>query len=410
MIARPREKLTVWLSATVAICGCAGDTGDSGVALTPIEEWVTKAEYEFGDIFEGDALFGLVVDVDVVPDGSRVYVLDQTAAEISVWTPGGDLIRRFGRQGEGPGEFLRPGELRLLDNLLQVGDLRGFSTFSLEGEFVARNVLPPFVSWRGFPLAVEALLGDGGFLAKPTIPGMVAEGLTGDDPIQEIPFLHAAERNGSWALDTIALMSTRNTTIVLPIAGYDFPRLLTQTWVLEDACGADGVTESVVCARTQDMPPGVVEMVEVAVSSGDTLWMRRFQLAPVPLSEQEVEADVERTASIVARGLGGDSVPSPSLKRRIRETMIVPEYWPAVRGIRLMSNGEVWFVPLADGESNVWYTARRGETEGAIRRIVLPEQFNPRDVNDTHVWGERYDELGVRYVVGRRLVRSGRVR
>ena len=406
MIARLWAKRTVWLSATLAVCGCAGDTGDDGIALTPIEQWVTQAEYEFGDVFEGDALFGLVVDMDVAPDGSRVYVLDQTAAEISVWTPGGDLIRRFGRQGEGPGEFLRPGEVRVLDNLLQVGDLRGFSTFSLEGEFVARNVLPPFVSWRGFPLAVEALLGDGGFLAKPTIPGMVSEGLTGDDPIQEIPFLHAAQREGSWALDTVALVSTRNTTIVFPIAGNDFPRLLTQPWVREDACWADGVTESVVCARTQDMPPGIVEMVEVAVSSGDTLWMRRLQLAPIPLSEQEVEADVERTASVVARGLGGDSVPAASLKRRIRETLIVPEYWPAIRGIRLMPNGEVWFVPLAEGDSNVWYTARRGQAEGAIRRIVLPEQFNPRDVNETHVWGERYDELGVRYVVGRRLVRS----
>ncbi|MDE2678736.1 MAG: hypothetical protein OXI76_12625 [Gemmatimonadota bacterium] len=100
-------------------------------------------------------------------------------------------------------------------------------------------------------------------------------------------------------------------------------------------------------------------------------------------------------------------MPSPSRKRRIREALIVPDYWPAICGIRLMSNGEVWFVPLAEDGSKVWYTARRGRTEGSIRRIVLPDQFNPRDVNETHVWGERYDELGVRYVVGRRLVRSG---
>lgn len=72
-------------------------------------------------------------------------------------------------------------------------------------------------------------------------------------------------------------------------------------------------------------------------------------------------------------------MPSPSLKRRIREALIVPDYWPAIRGIRLMSNGEVWFVPLAEDGSTVWYTARRGRTEGSIRRIVLPDQFNPRD-------------------------------
>ncbi len=407
MTTRPSENATLCLSVLLAVCGCDGDTRVDDISLTPIEEWVTQAEYEFGDVFDGDALFGLVVDVDVATDGSRVYVLDQTASEVSVWTPGGDLIRRFGREGEGPGDLWRPGEVRLLDDVLQVRDLRGFTTFSLEGEFVVRDVLPPFVSWRGFPIANEALLDDGSFLGVPTLPGMVTEGLTGDDPMHEIPFLRAGQRDGSWTLDTIAQMSIRNTTIVFPIAGNDFPRLLSQTWVYEDTCRADAVTESVVCARTQDMPPGVVEMVEVAAASGDTLWVRRFQLAPVPLGEQEVEADVERTAATIARGSGGDSVPSPSLKRRIRETLIVPEYWPAIRGIRLMANGDIWFRSPVENASHVWYTAPRGQTDGAIRRIVLPEQFNPRDVNDTHVWGERYDELGVRYVVGRRLVRSG---
>ena len=219
MTTRPRKNATLCLSVLLAVCGCVGDTRVDGVSLTPIEEWATHAEYEFGDVFEGDALFGLVVDVDVATDGSRVYVLDQTASEVSVWTPDGDLIRRFGREGEGPGDLWRPGEVRLLDDVLQVRDLRGFTTFSLEGEFVVRDVLPPSVSWRGFPIANEALLDDGSFLGVPTLPGMVTEGLTGDDPMHEIPFLRAGQRDGSWTLDTIAQMSIRNTTIVFPIAG-----------------------------------------------------------------------------------------------------------------------------------------------------------------------------------------------
>ena len=77
-------------------------------------------------------------------------------------------------------------------------------------------------------------------------------------------------------------------------------------------------------------------------------------------------------------------------------------------GIRLMPNGEIWFRPARHPTPGVWYAVRRGETEGPIRRITLPESFYPLlDVTDTHVWGERVDELGVEYVVGRRLIRAG---
>lgn len=51
MIARPQEKLTLCLSVALAVCGCASDAEDDGIPLTSVEEWVTQAEYEFGDVF-----------------------------------------------------------------------------------------------------------------------------------------------------------------------------------------------------------------------------------------------------------------------------------------------------------------------------------------------------------------------
>ena len=87
-----REARAHWVIFVLGLSGCTGDTRNEAVTLTPVENWTTEAEYEFGDRFEGDALFALIVDVALGPNGSRVYVLDKQAAEVTIWTPGGNLI------------------------------------------------------------------------------------------------------------------------------------------------------------------------------------------------------------------------------------------------------------------------------------------------------------------------------
>ena len=128
----------------------------------------------------------------------------------------------------------------------------------------------------------------------------------------------------------------------------------------------------------------------------------------MPVEDHEFAAHLEQVASMVSRSSEGDSIASPRVKRRLREALIVPEFWPAIRGFRLMPNGEVWFRRLKGGAEHVWYAVTRGETEGPIRRIVLPEPFTPRGVTSTHVWGDRRDEMDVQYVAGLRLVRAER--
>lgn len=100
----------------------------------------------------------------------------------------------------------------------------------------------------------------------------------------------------------------------------------------------------------------------------------------------------------------GDANASPMLKSRLRTAWFIPEYWPAIRLIRLMSNGEIWFEPLGLDTPGLWYAVRKGAGEGPIRRITVPESFQPLDVTATHVRGVRRDELDVGYVTGLRLV------
>ena len=398
--------LVAWLAVFSGLCGCVdrGADPDTGAGLTPVEDWTTEPEFEFGDRFEGDALFGSVGDVDVRdgPEGPRIHVLDLQSSEVTIWTPDGTLIRRVGGEGEGPGEFTGPHDLVLLEDRFYVADERRFTSFTLEGEVTGTDAVPASLSWRGFRFRNEAMFDDGSFVVTPVVPSRIIVGSTGDDPVDVIPGLRISRKGASWTLDTLALISYRNWLVPFKLAGDPEPVRLSQEWVVPDSFRPDAPGGSVVLGRTQELPPGTLELMEISMT-GDTVWTRQIRLPPVPIEGHEVEAVVNRKASVFA-SWSGDSVPSPILRQRVRGALIVPEAWPVTYGIRPMPNGEIWFRPSRSPTPGVWYAVRRGDGEGPIRRITLPESFNPRDVTDTHVWGTRTDGLGVQYVVGRRWV------
>ena len=405
-----RAAPAAWLAVSSLLYGCVdhGADPDTGAErLTPVENWTTEAEFEFGDRLEGDALFGSVSDVDVRdgPEGPRIHVLDLQSSEVTIWRPDGTLIHRVGRDGEGPGEFTRPHDLVLLENRFYVADERRFTSFTLEGEVVGAAAVPASLSWRGFRFRNEAMFEDGSFVVTPVVPSRIIVGSMGDDPVDVIPGLRISPKGASWTLDTLALISFRSWLVPFKLAGDPTPARLRQEWVVPDSFRPDAPSGSVVLGRTQALPPGTLELIEIS-KTGDTVWTRQVRLPPVPVEDHEIEAVVNRRASIFA-SWSGDSVPSPILRQRVRSALIVPGAWPVTYGIRLMRNGEIWFRPSRSPTPGVWYAVRRGDTDGPIRRITLPESFYPRDVTDTHVWGERVDELGVQYIVGRRLIPAG---
>jgi hypothetical protein len=82
-------------------------------------------------------VFGQVAGVAIGDDG-RIYVADGHATEIRVFSPEGEFVTRFGRKGEGPGEFLDisglglgpQGGIAVLD-----GRLGRVSLFDADGKF-----------------------------------------------------------------------------------------------------------------------------------------------------------------------------------------------------------------------------------------------------------------------------------
>ncbi len=78
-------------------------------------------------------------DMVVAPDGS-IFVANSRTHDVFKFDKQGKLIKKFGREGNGPGDFLYPGDLSILDKkYLLVGEYasnRRFSLWDLEGKYI----------------------------------------------------------------------------------------------------------------------------------------------------------------------------------------------------------------------------------------------------------------------------------
>ena len=408
----PKRDSVLLTLAVCAVAACADDA--TIITVAPIENWIAAPEYEFGDQMEGDALFGRIRDVRPTADGSTIYVLDAQSTEVTMWTPDGSLIGWVGGRGEGPGEFADPGPLILFGDRFQVGDNTRYTTFTLDGEVVRTDGFPPGVGplQPGMDLAtvrrvftrfqVFAMFEDGSVGAL-GLPGWVLDGEMPEEDAPAIAVLRASQDGGEWGLDTLGLLGFQDVFASLQHPEYGEIRV-NQPWIPADHYQMDPWNGSVVISRPLRTQPGVLELIEIS-TAGDTLWTRQVQLPPIAVTDDDIERAVDDHAPFF--GEDADDARVPLLFRRtIRDAFTIPDHWPAAREIRLMSNSEIWFQPAGHDNPGMWYSVRKGEEEAAVRSVVLPERFRPMDVNATHVWGVRRDEMEVNYVAGLRLVRG----
>jgi len=117
--------------------------------LTVGEPLLQIGEFEGG----GDQTLDMVTDVRPLDDGTLALV-DQGAMHVRIFTEAGELVRTIGGEGDGPGEFRRPGVLLVRNDSLWVSDERDrtVSRFTMEGEFADQVAGPEFSGDERFPL------------------------------------------------------------------------------------------------------------------------------------------------------------------------------------------------------------------------------------------------------------------
>jgi hypothetical protein len=148
------------------------------------EQWTFQEELRVGSM-EGEPAyqFGTIAGIDVDSRG-RLFVLDQQAREVRVFSPQGEHLMTMGRPGAGPGElsqaaagiFVGPGDTILVPDM---GNSR-VTRWAPDGQGVAGI---PLQLSGGIPIRWE--LGTGGTMMAQLrglgVPGMAA--LEGGDPV-----------------------------------------------------------------------------------------------------------------------------------------------------------------------------------------------------------------------------------
>src|SRR5690606_19293449 len=90
------------VTCTFAVVACGGS--GSGDSSDDVPRLVAEADLRLGDFDDPTIGFSRIFGVDIDDDGD-IYVLEALDRQIRVYSPDGELLRRIGGPGDGPGEF-----------------------------------------------------------------------------------------------------------------------------------------------------------------------------------------------------------------------------------------------------------------------------------------------------------------
>jgi hypothetical protein len=406
----------------VARCGGGSDSGELNADDVP--RLVAEADIRLGDFDDPAIGFSRIFGVDVDDEGN-IYVFEGMDQQIRVYSPAGDLLRRIGGPGEGPGEFSGIPRFGVIGDTVWANDQQGarITLFDRAGTVLSTGrttgVQVPLPQSFGYVLPYT-MRRDGRFSG---FFGRVAysrdQGPTGvgeHDPIRVPRVLF--DPSGA-VVDTIGWDPSPPPRMVAP-PGYDQSnrfqfitvgnrRLLVPDpppdlaqWLYLD----DGLI--IVDSPTPTSAEDAAFTVTRIDLDGDTVYARRFMYEPSAYTS----ADLDSIAAQGARGgpmvMGGapsriSDEDAAADARALRAAMKFPQYRPAVRFAWLAKDVRVWIrrdEPLNDGNIR-WLVL---DTDGTpVGQLELPDRAGLQWSSGDTFWLSEPDELDVPWLVRYRL-------
>lgn len=406
------------LGMTAALSACdriaddgAGTTrevrGDTTIVRSagagPWGEAELVEELSIGELDGADEYtFGRIGGLAVHDDGS-LYVLDAQALEVRVYSADGEFQRRFGREGEGPGEFRQPlGIAFLPDDRLVIRDYGNgrINVFAADGTFLDDWSIP-----TGFYTTSPMFVDDAGHVYVDIIADRPSPGVF---------------RTGLLQLDSTGAVVD---TMRRPFADHTPPALM-----------AENVSSSGRSVSRTSVPfwPGAVTTLNrsgefvggIADAYRLTTWHRDGTTLRIERDVPRVPVDAAEAATAVE-----------NTTRNMRNTQSdwkwdgpqPPAEKPFFRQVHVAGDGRVWVqssqparrvAPEADAEPDaqgrppldLWQEPAVYdvfEADGSFLGAVhTPERFTLLVMRGDHVWGTTRDEYDVQYVTRYRIMPS----
>lgn len=369
------------LASLVALgVGCVVESGSSEALLEdlPLREFVKRLE--LGAFDDSVLAFSRVTDVAEGPAG-RIHIVQPLDGQVVVLTEKGEVVRRIGERGAGPGEFTSPAGVGWSGDTLWVIDVGTRRTSYFIGDSLVRtHSFQTGPGPDGVFVTTQMPLLDG------TYAGVVAPAIVhpSEAPPPPTPILHldsSGQRLGTLAElihehpPRIRLGQTRTTTLFHDLPLFEVSRRGDRIVVVERPLPSS--TRSVLRVTVISPRGDTVsrtELIGEAVPLSDRLWAERLQERREALPDSRID-EAEYLAAVVR-----------------------PDFLPPASGLVVGVGGWIWIAreDVRTSATREWVAL---DPMGEPRfRAVLPRSFRAYDATDRRIWGVSADSLGIPYV------------
>jgi hypothetical protein len=351
------------------------------------DAWAVEQELVIGTA-EGEPAyqFGQIAGIDVGQDG-RIYVIDQQAREVRVFTPDGEYVRTIGQAGGGPGElsqaagpvFVAHGDTVVVPDMGQ----QRITLYTADGKPAGTHALPftSGIAIKWMKTANHDLVQQAMVMALP-----------GQQEVDQKNLLIHREATGA-IVDTI---------LEMPIgSSVDFSGSTPDITMFESepmwTLGPDG-----------RLYKGINSEYSLEVRSVDgelvRIIRRPFRQRPITDSDQ---AELRR----IVEGLWRDQGVPPEGMQMLSQALGFADFYPAYANLLGGPEGTLWVQRIqtpdeireAGGEFDIQdmgsATWEVFDADGRyLGTLEMPPRFTPIAFIDGHLWGVLRDEMDVQYV------------
>lgn len=375
--------------------------------------WQLEEILRIGSL-ESTDLITNVLDLAIGPD-SALYVAQAMVPAVTVFSLDGQVLRRIGRAGQGPGDIqLAARAIGWIGDTLWVADFNRIQLFTTDERRPDEVIqFSRSVPEEGSSLTPGYMLADGTLIGRRRITDGRVLSSRGENPGLA---LRRLSRSGE-VLDTIAIVEWPGNAIEHEMDARLFPgehplRDLPPLGLGEylTALTRDGSAIVRIGKVHEDANPPTFDLLVISIH-GDTLLHRSVEYEP-----QEVTRALERRlADEYAGWRAGDFPPNSELtettlerrRRAARRVFWVPEYLPPVRQVVAGTDGTIWLLrEMREDRVDLWEVYDSvGTMEGTVEIGDGSSSLVPWDprlavalANRDEVWGATYDDYGIPYI------------
>ena len=400
----PRTRLALAIIVAAGVAACATDSPAGGPtretlpngallvrypdlpAIDSVGPEVTDVQVDLKlgsrDGADPNFIFGEIGGIQVASDGT-IYVLDNQALEVRVFSSEGDYLRTIVRRGEGPGEILRSNGIILSgDTLLWINETRQWAIIGVDpaGEELRRFTSP--VRDRGY-------LWDGTFDRRGrywTTTSHADEG----ELVEPEPGLHTSGRREYYksydlsteAVDSVFLREYSHRTHIAELPG----GVRTHSAIPFEAFD---LTVAYPSGGFWNASTGSYRLTRT-LEGGDTVIVIEAELPAYPVTAEDRSAYVRVRVEW-----------DPRRRRAAEEAVsLAPDVKPILEGFFVDDEGRLWVQRVVPADAPPFYDlfSEDGDYLNSVRLAFRPELGATLWVQHGSIYTCVLDELDVPYV------------